>query len=113
MARPGSQRSARCLLLSGWGSACSRWTTAAYRAGARRCAHVLATPTSRPWVRPYTPSVVTKKRRRRQLARATAERQQVRRAQRAAQRRRRNIWLTVVAAILAVAALVYWIVTHP
>ena len=37
----------------------------------------------------------------------------MRRAQRAAQRRRRNIAIGVVAAVLAVAALVYWIVTHP
>ena len=56
--------------------------------------------------------MVSKKHRRRQLAQASAERRAARIAARTASRRRRQIALTTLAAVLVVAGLVLWIVTH-
>lgn len=56
--------------------------------------------------------MATKKRRRKQLARAGAERRTVRRQQRAVRRRRLQLLAIGVVVMLAMTALVAWIVTH-
>jgi ferric-dicitrate binding protein FerR (iron transport regulator) len=56
--------------------------------------------------------VVTKKQRRTQLARARAQRRSESIARREARRRRNRTIAALVAALVAVGALVLWIVTH-
>ena len=56
--------------------------------------------------------VVTKKQRRSRLAQASAERRNARLAARAARRRRLRILATALVVVVALAGLVWWIVTH-
>jgi ferric-dicitrate binding protein FerR (iron transport regulator) len=56
--------------------------------------------------------VVTKKQRRSRLAQASAERRNARLAARAARRRRLRMMATALVVVVAVAGLVWWIVTH-
>lgn len=56
--------------------------------------------------------MVTKKQRRTQLARARAQRRSESLARRETRRRRTRTIATVVAVLVAIAGLVFWIVTH-